>query len=202
MPEEPNDLPPPSEDELTQMMTPPTGGGSFLPPAPAPLREVIGDFEIVGKLGEGGMGAVYRARQVSLHRLVALKVLPGHMIEDAESVARFQDEARVAARVSHANLVRVFAAGEAEERARPTVATATKGKPFENTLGMQFVPVPIIGGATAGQRVEGQPRGEREVDRRLHGRLRDDVACGEFSRECVWALRHGRQRLAVVRRLV
>ena len=95
------------------MMTPPTGRGPILPQA-APGREVIGDFEVLGKLGAGGMGAVYRARQVSLGRMVALKVLPAQFMEDAESVARFQREARVAAGLNHGNLVKVYAAGEAE----------------------------------------------------------------------------------------
>lgn len=95
-------------------MTPPTGAGSILPAAPVPLREVIGGFEVLGKLGAGGMGTVYRARQVSLGRLVALKILPPQFIEDAVSVARFQREARVAAGLRHANLVQVYAAGEAE----------------------------------------------------------------------------------------
>jgi serine/threonine protein kinase len=95
-------------------MTPPTGGSAIQRASDAPLREVIGDFEVQTKLGAGGMGAVYRARQVSLGRMVALKVLPAHMIEDAESVSRFQREARVAASLSHANLVRVFSAGEAD----------------------------------------------------------------------------------------
>ena len=95
-------------------MTPPSSGGSILPAAPLALREVIGDFEVLGRLGQGGMGAVYRARQVSLDRMVALKVLPAQFIEDAASVARFQREARVAASLSHANLVRVYASGEAD----------------------------------------------------------------------------------------
>ena len=69
---------------------------------------------MLGKLGAGGMGAVYRARQVSLGRMVALKVLPAQFMEDAESVARFQREARVAASLNHGNLVKVYAAGEAE----------------------------------------------------------------------------------------
>ncbi len=95
-------------------MPPPSDGGSILPPAYEPLREVIGDFEIVAKLGQGGMGAVYRARQVSLDRQVALKLLPAHMLGDADSVARFRREARVAASLTHANLVAVYAAGEAD----------------------------------------------------------------------------------------
>src|SRR3954468_17143197 len=112
---EEDDLPQsPAPDDATQMMTPPTSGGSILPQSPAPLREVIGDFEILGKLGAGGMGAVYRARQISLGRLVALKTLPPHFMPDAYSVGLFQLEARVTAGLHDANLVRVYAGGEAE----------------------------------------------------------------------------------------
>ena len=91
----PSDPFPPEDPTIA--MTPPSGGGSILPAAPLALREVIGDFEVLGRLGQGGMGAVYRARQVSLDRMVALKVLPGQFIEDLASVARFQREGRVAA---------------------------------------------------------------------------------------------------------
>jgi hypothetical protein len=57
--------------------------------------EVVGDFEVLGKLGRGGMGTVYRARQVSLDRQVALKILPAQLAADADFVRRFQREARV-----------------------------------------------------------------------------------------------------------
>ena len=114
MPEDPADPSLDPIEDVTELMTPPTSGGPILPPSAAPLRETIGDFEVEAKLGAGGMGAVYRARQISLGRMVALKVLPAHMIEDAESVSRFQREARVAAGLSHANLVRVFSAGAAD----------------------------------------------------------------------------------------
>jgi len=76
--------------------------------------ETIGDYEVVDKLGQGGMGAVYRARQLSLGRLVALKVLPNQFGDDAEFIGRFQREAKVAATLNHANLVRVYAAGQAD----------------------------------------------------------------------------------------
>ena len=95
-------------------MPPPSDSGSILPPASAPLREIIGDFEIVAKIGQGGMGAVYRARQVSLDRQIALKLLPAQMVGDEDAVARFRREARVASSLSHANLVAVYAAGEAD----------------------------------------------------------------------------------------
>ena len=75
--------------------------------------EVIGDFEVLSKLGQGGMGSVYRARQVSLDRQVALKILPSNFEADADYVARFQREARVAANLKHPNLVRVYTSGVA-----------------------------------------------------------------------------------------
>src|SRR3954471_21190447 len=81
--------------------------------APAQL-EHIGDFEIHGKLGQGGMGAVYRARQVSLDRMVALKILPSQFEDDDSYVTRFQREASVAASLHHPNLVRVYTSGHAD----------------------------------------------------------------------------------------
>ena len=72
---------------------------------------VLGDFEIVEKIGQGGMGAVYRARQVSLDRLVALKVLPVQFGSDVETIGRFQREARIASGFRHPNLVSVFSYG-------------------------------------------------------------------------------------------
>jgi serine/threonine protein kinase len=73
----------------------------------------VGDYEILDKLGEGGMGAVYRARQLMLDRLVALKLLPPHAMDDDDRVRRFQREATLAAGLNHPNLVRVFTSGQA-----------------------------------------------------------------------------------------
>src|SRR5688572_2777819 len=87
---------------------------TILPKTSGESAEVIGDYEIIGKLGQGGMGAVYRARQRSLDRQVALKILPAALEADAEFVGRFQREARVAASLSHANLVKVYASGAAD----------------------------------------------------------------------------------------
>ena len=76
--------------------------------------QMIGDFEVLSKLGQGGMGAVYRARQISLDRQVALKLLPAAFEADAEFVTRFQREARIAASLSHPNLVKVYSSGLAD----------------------------------------------------------------------------------------
>ncbi len=76
--------------------------------------QVLGEFEILARLGQGGMGAVYKARQISLKRLVALKTLQGALAADKEFIARFQREAIAAAALNHPNLVQVYSAGETD----------------------------------------------------------------------------------------
>jgi tetratricopeptide (TPR) repeat protein len=72
----------------------------------------LGDFEIVRELGRGGMGVVYEARQISLNRQVALKVLSGSLGLTAKAVQRFRREAEAAAKLHHTNIVPVYATGE------------------------------------------------------------------------------------------
>src|SRR5271165_5882303 len=72
----------------------------------------LGDFEVVRELGRGGMGVVYEARQVSLNRRVALKVLSGGLGLTGRAVDRFQREAEAAAKLHHTNIVPVYATGE------------------------------------------------------------------------------------------
>lgn len=74
----------------------------------------IGDFRLIRELGRGGMGAVWEAEQISLGRRVALKLLHPLIGLSPTALARFQREAEVTARVRHANLVQVFAAGEVD----------------------------------------------------------------------------------------
>ncbi len=68
--------------------------------------QVIAGFELINKLGEGGMGSVYKARQISMDRLVALKMLAPHLAENREFTSRFVREARTAAMLDHVNIVR------------------------------------------------------------------------------------------------
>jgi len=72
----------------------------------------IGPYRIVGQLGAGGMGQVYKALQPQLHRFVAIKVMSGRLLHDAAARRRFERELRAAGKVSHPNLVSAFDAGE------------------------------------------------------------------------------------------
>jgi serine/threonine-protein kinase len=81
-------------------------------PAPDLTGRTVGDFQVLRKLGQGGMGQVYLARQLSLKREVALKILRRDLADDASALKRFQAEAEAVARVTHANIVQVYAVGE------------------------------------------------------------------------------------------
>ncbi len=74
--------------------------------------EQVGQYEILSLLGRGGMGTVYLAEDHSLGRKVALKMLPTHLLEDAEIVARVQREAHALARLRHPNLAHIYTVGE------------------------------------------------------------------------------------------
>jgi len=86
-----------------------------VPEAEVASGAILGDFEILGELGSGGMGVVYHARQRSLNREVALKVLPPAMSADPVALARFRREVTALGRCDHPNLVRVLAAGKVGE---------------------------------------------------------------------------------------
>jgi serine/threonine protein kinase len=74
----------------------------------------LGDFEIIREIGRGGMGVVYEARQVSLNRKVALKLLSNAMGLTPKAVQRFHREAEAAAKLHHTNIVPVYATGEVD----------------------------------------------------------------------------------------
>src|SRR6266446_6407765 len=71
--------------------------------------QTVDDFHVLRRLGQGGMGQVYLAEQISLRRKVALKILRPDMAASPEALARFRREAESVARVSHPNIVQVYA---------------------------------------------------------------------------------------------
>jgi len=79
-----------------------------------PAGSRLDDFEIIDEVGRGGMGIVYRARQVSLNREVALKVLPPALHRRSSSLRRFRTEAQAVARLRHPNVVPIYSQGEYE----------------------------------------------------------------------------------------
>jgi predicted Ser/Thr protein kinase len=99
--------------------TPGEATGPYVGPATAPSVEELAphfpQLEVLELIGEGGMGAVYKARQPSLDRLVAVKVLPRQAGQDAAFTERFNREARALARLGHPNVVAVYDVGKAGE---------------------------------------------------------------------------------------
>src|SRR5205814_9687569 len=77
------------------------------------MRETLGPYRIIGPLGAGGMGEVYVARDPSLGRTVAIKVLPQRFSGDRESLSRFTREARSASALNHPNIVPIHEVGTA-----------------------------------------------------------------------------------------
>ena len=120
-------------------------GARFVPPPVAEIAQLFPQLEILEFIGKGGMGAVYKARQPGLDRLVALKILPPAAAGDPGFAERFNREARALARLNHPNIVAVHDFGQAGalhylvmefvdganlrqvERARETVARASAG---------------------------------------------------------------------------
>src|SRR5262249_53995388 len=115
----------------------------------SPAVQVPG-YEILGELGRGGMGVVWKARHLALGRTVALKMVLAGRLAGAAELARFKTEAEAAARLSHPNIVQVYEVGEAGEPGGPRL-------PY---CALEFVE----GGSLAG-RLGGRPAPWREAAR-------------------------------------
>jgi eukaryotic-like serine/threonine-protein kinase len=101
----------------------------------------LGSYEIVSSLGAGGMGEVYRARDESLGREVAIKVLPKELASDPDRLRRFEQEARAAAALNHPNILAVYGFSTTEEHAPYLVTELLQGQTLRERLQQGEIPV-------------------------------------------------------------
>ena len=101
-------------DPVAPTATAPAGTPRWQAPSAAELSALLPQLEVGELIGQGGMGAVYRARQRHLDRTVALKILPRELGSDADFVARFAREAKALARLGHPNLVAIHDYGQTD----------------------------------------------------------------------------------------
>jgi len=124
------------------------------------IGKTISHYKILEKLGEGGMGVVYKAHDTKLDREVAIKFLPPNLSSDPEAVKRFVHEAKAASALNHSAIGVIYEIDETDD-------------------GQTFIAM-----AYRGRDVEGEDRQWQPDDRRGgHGRLTDRIGACEGSRE-------------------
>src|SRR5262245_44424865 len=127
------------------MSEPPTAEPPVAPPLPDLTGRTLGDYQILRRLGTGGMGQVYLARQLSLKREVALKLLRTDLATDSTALMRFQAEAEAVAKLNHPNIVHIHHLGEFDG-VRYMVLEYVEGRNLRDHLarrGQPYLPVSL-----------------------------------------------------------
>ena len=104
---------------------------------------IAGRYEIVRALGAGGMGSVYQARQISMDRMVALKLIHPHIASSSDVAKRFHREMQATSKIEHANTIRVFDYGQAEDGQLFLAMEFLDGKPLGKILEATG-PLPLV----------------------------------------------------------
>src|SRR5437867_10922233 len=104
------------------------------------IGESLGPYLIVAKLGEGGMGQVFRATDTKLKRQVAIKILPPSLAGDQDRLARFQREAEVLASLNHAHIAAIYGLEDADD-VKALVMELVEGEDLSQRIARGAIPI-------------------------------------------------------------
>ncbi|MEM7348275.1 MAG: serine/threonine-protein kinase, partial [Chloroflexota bacterium] len=107
------------------------------------IGKQFGNYQIISQVGKGGMAIVYKAMQVGIDRQVALKILPEHLSESTEFIARFEQEAQALGKLNHPNILSIYDYGQVD--------------------GCPYLAMPLITKGTLGQYLGSTPRPDAEM---------------------------------------